>query len=183
MELIRVGDKLVNLTKIDETVRRILQMRSEGMSQQEVAVKLQLDRAFISRLESMGSIRRGGRIGLMAFPVANKDELTALADRYGIEQRLILSDQERWHLVEGRSGMDFFNQVIDVIDLFRQCDTVLVFCSDKWSRLAQALLDGEVIAVEIGSTPITGDIYINPAEVEKMLKPFLENTSAGGGNL
>ena len=75
MELIRVGDKLVNLTKIDETVRRILQMRSEGMSQQDVAAKLQLDRAFISRLESMGSIRRGGRIGLMAFPVANKDEL------------------------------------------------------------------------------------------------------------
>lgn len=177
MELIRVGDKLVNLTKIDETVRRILQLRSEGMSQQEVAVKLQLDRAFISRLESMGSIRRGGRIGLIAFPVANKEELADLADRYGIEKRLILSDKERWGLVDGKSGIDFFNQIIEVIGSFGQCDTVLVFCSAKWNRLAQALLDCDVIALEIGSTPITGDIYVDPKEVEKMLKPFLETVN------
>ncbi|MDW7651861.1 MAG: helix-turn-helix transcriptional regulator [Bacillota bacterium] len=175
MEFIRVGDKLINLTKIDEYVRRIIQMRSEGMSQQEVAAKLQLDRAFISRLESLGSVRRGGRIGLMAFPVANKDELTAFADRWGIEERLILSDHERWRLVEERSGIDFFNQVMDVIEHFRQCDTVLVFCSAKWNRLAEALLDSEVIAVEIGKTPITEDIYISTAEIEEMLKPFLEN--------
>ena len=48
MEFIRIGDKLINLRKINETVRRILQLRSEGLSQQEVASKLSLDRGFIS---------------------------------------------------------------------------------------------------------------------------------------
>ena len=48
MEFIRIGEKLVNLQKIDKTVRRILQLRSSGMSQQEVAAKLQVDRTFIS---------------------------------------------------------------------------------------------------------------------------------------
>lgn len=180
MEFVRIGEKLVNITKIDGTVRRILRMRSEGMSQKEVAGKLQLDRAFISRLETLGSIRRGGRLGLMAFPVSNKDELTALADRYGIEERLILTDHERWRLVQAGSGIDFFNQVMEIIQLFQNCDTVLIFCSTKWYRLAEALLDGEVLGVEIGETPIAGDVYVDPHEVEKLLRPFLENGDGEG---
>jgi hypothetical protein len=174
MEFVRIGEKLINVDKIDDTVRRILKMRSTGMSQQEVAVKLQLDRTFISRLETMGGVRRGGCIGLMAFPVSNKGELMDVADRYGIEQRLILTDLERWQLVEGKSGIDFFNQVMGVIDQFRRCDVVLAFCSAKWIRLAEAMLDSEVLAVEIGRTPITGDVYVNPNELEKLLEPFCE---------
>jgi len=173
MEFIRVGEKLLNLTKIEETIRKILHLRQLGMSQQEVASKLQLDRTFISRLETMGAVRRGGRMGLMAFPVANKEELVAMANSLGIEQQLILSDQERWQLVEGKSGLDFFNQLMVVIEQFRCCELVLVFCSAKWKRLAEALLDCEVLAVEIGSTPISGDVYVNPKELEKLLEPFI----------
>lgn len=174
MEFVRIGEKLINIAKIDETVRQIIKMRSEGMSQQEVASKLQLDRTFISRLESMGSVRKGGCIGLMAFPVENKDELNSLADRYGIEQRLILSDKERWHLVEGSSGIDFFNHAVSVIEQFQRCDIVMVFCSAKWNRLAAALLDNEVFTVEIGPSPIRGDVYVDPQHVERMLQPFMQ---------
>jgi hypothetical protein len=120
-------------------------------------------------------VRRGGCIGLMAFPVANKEELLAVADRYGIEQRLVLSNRERWNLVEGVSGLDFFNQVMSVIEPFRRCDVVLAFVSPKWIRLAQALLEGEVLAVEIGPTPVSGDITVDPGEVERMLKPFIKD--------
>jgi transcriptional regulator with XRE-family HTH domain len=173
MEFIRIGEKLISVNKIDEIVRRILQMRSTGMSQQEVAAKLQLDRTFISRLETMGSVRRGGSIGLLAFPVANKEELVAVADRYGIEQRLILSDRERWGLVEDKSGIDFFNQAMGIIEQFRCCDVVLAFVSAKWIRLAEALLNSEVLAVEIAPTPIAGDIHVDPGELEKLLVPFI----------
>ncbi|MFW0861931.1 MAG: transcriptional regulator [Dethiobacter sp.] len=173
MEFIRIGEKLINLSKIEETTRKILHLRQLGLSQQEVAAKLLLDRTFISRLETMGAVRRGGRMGLMAFPVANKEELVAMANCLGIEQQLILSDQERWQLVEGKSGLDFFHQVMDVIEQFRSCEIVLVFCSAKWKRLAEALLDCEVLAVEIGSTPISGDVYVNPKELEKVLEPFI----------
>lgn len=175
MEFVRIGEKLINIGKIDETVRRVLKMRSEGMSQQEVAGKLQLDRAFISRLESLGNVRRGGRLGLMAFPVSNKGELNELADRYGIEKRLILSDRERWLLVREKSGIDFFNQVMDITEQFRECDSVLVLCSAKWNRLAKALLDCEVFTMEIGRSPISGDVYIHPQQVETLLDTFLND--------
>ena len=175
MEFIRIGEKLINLQKVDEMVRQIFKLRSLGMSQQEVAAKLQLDRTFISRLETLGNVRRGGKIGLMAFPVANKDELRALADRYGIEKRLILSDHERWLLVEDKNGIDFLNQVIAIIEQFRQCDTVFVFCSAKWNRLATALLDNEVFTVEIGSTPIPTDVDVDPKMIVAMLEPFVKD--------
>jgi transcriptional regulator with XRE-family HTH domain len=173
MDFIRIGDKLLDPGKIQETVLRVLKMRSEGLSQQEVARKMRLDRTFISRLETMGSIRRGGRLGLLAFPVENKDELLEVADRYGIEQRLVLSNRERWHLVEQLSGLDFLNQVMTIIEQFRQCDTVLVLCSSKWSKLAEALLDNQIIVKEIGTTPIQDNIYINPGEIEEILQRLL----------
>ena len=166
MEFVRIGEKLINLHKIDETVRHILQLRSNGMSQQEVAEKLQLDRSFISRLESLGNVRRGGRMGMMAFPVSNAEELLALADCYGIEKKLILSNRERWQLIQGKSGVDFLNEVIKIIEDMRQCDTVFVFCSAKWNRMAAALLDNEVYTVEIGKSPISTDVYVDPQRVE-----------------
>ncbi|NLM52383.1 MAG: helix-turn-helix transcriptional regulator [Firmicutes bacterium] len=180
MEFIRIGEKLVNLQKIDKTVRRILQLRSSGMSQQEVAAKLQVDRTFISRLESLGNVRRGGRMGMMAFPVSNKEELLALADRYGVEKKLILSNQERWQLIQHKSGIDFLHAVFKIIEDLRQCDTVFVFCSAKWNRLASALLDNEVYTVEIGKSPINTDVYVDPQKVESILKQFVEDDRGEG---
>jgi transcriptional regulator with XRE-family HTH domain len=170
MEFVRIGDKLIDLDRIDAAVRNILALRSEGLSQQEVAARLKIDRTFISRLETIGNIRRGGRIGLIAFPVANGEELQALANRYGIEERLILSNRERWSLVEQSSGMDFFNSVMSLLERFRQCDTVLAFCSPKWNRIAEALLDSQVLATDIAPTPVTGDIYLHPERLETLLQ-------------
>ncbi len=176
MEFIRVGDKLIDLYKIIDTIRLILRMRSQGLSQQEVATRLEIDRTFISRLESLGNVRRGGRIGLIAFPVQNKAELISLADTFGIENRLILSNAERWQLVEDKNGLDFLHQIFNIIEQFRQCDTVLVFCSEKWNRLATALLDNQVYTVEIGRSPIAKDIYVDPQEVEKILNVLTDET-------
>ncbi len=173
MNLIRIGDKLINLAKIHEAVRKILELRNEGFSQQEVAAKMNLDRTFISRLETIGCIRKGGQIGLLAFPVSNKEELLVLIERYGIEQYVVLNDEERWQLVEQRSGLDFFNQVMAIVERFRECDTVIMFCSSKWSRLAEALLDSEVFAVDIGETPIRGDVYLEPQAAEEVILQFV----------
>lgn len=172
MEIIRIGDKLVDVGRIDRVTRQVLHMRREGFSQQEVAGKLALDRTFISRLETIGSVRKGGKLGLVSFPVENKEELLSIASRFGIEHSLILTDKERWEMVEQQSGMDFFNLVMEVIARFRNCDTVLMFCSAKWNRVAEALLDNQVITREIGVSPIKGDVYVDPNEVEKLLLMF-----------
>lgn len=175
MEFIRIGEKLISAHKIKETIKQILHLRSEGFSQQEVAAKLQIDRTFISRLESIGNVRRGGCMGLVAFPVQNKAELIALANRYGVEKRLILTNHERWELVANKNGLDFLNQMMEIIEQLRQCDVVLVFCSEKWNRLAKALLDSEVFTYEIGSSPISEDVYISPVRVEKILAAFVSD--------
>src|SRR5690554_1469741 len=180
MEFVRIGEKLINLHKIDKMVRYIMQLRSDGMSQQEVAAKVQLDRTFISRLETLGNVRRGGRMGLMAFPVSNKDDLVALANRYGIENRLILSNQERWQLIKEKSGIDFLNEVMSILEEMRQCDTVFVFCSAKWNQLAAALLDNEVFTVEVGKSPLENDVYIDPKEVEAILTKFVKDHTGEG---
>lgn len=55
--LLRIGDKLINRNKIDRVVDRILHLRTQGLSQQEVAAQVGIDRSVISRLEHMGEVR------------------------------------------------------------------------------------------------------------------------------
>ena len=66
-------------------VRQIFALRSRHHSRKWL--RLRLDR---TRLETLGSVRRGGRIGFIAFPVSNQAELAG-GGRYGIESTLILS--------------------------------------------------------------------------------------------
>ena len=53
MNLVRVGDKVINKDKIDRTVDRLLDMRSEGLSQAEAASLIGTDRSFVSRLRAL----------------------------------------------------------------------------------------------------------------------------------
>ena len=59
MELYRIGDKVVDGRKIQREVQRILSLRAQGYSQLEVSQRLGIDRPWISRLESMGEVRKG----------------------------------------------------------------------------------------------------------------------------
>ena len=71
MNFIRIQDKIINWQKIEKILQRALQMRERGFSQQEVADRLSLDRTFISRLESVGEIRKGQSIACVGFPILN----------------------------------------------------------------------------------------------------------------
>jgi len=62
MNIIRIQDKVLNPERIHRAVDQILQLRQEGLSQQEVAARLNIDRTLISRLESLGEIRKGPRL-------------------------------------------------------------------------------------------------------------------------
>ncbi|MEG3072525.1 MAG: hypothetical protein RQM92_18380 [Candidatus Syntrophopropionicum ammoniitolerans] len=46
MELIRLGDKIISRRKIDQVVNKILSLRMKGMSQTEVAQRLEIDRTW-----------------------------------------------------------------------------------------------------------------------------------------
>ena len=55
----RIGDKLLNRTKLDRIIDRIFELRMSGASQQEVAQRIGCDRTFVSRLEGLAEVRKG----------------------------------------------------------------------------------------------------------------------------
>lgn len=71
-DLVRIGDKVIDRARLHRLIDQALDLRAGGASQQEVADRLGTDRTFVSRLETLGELRRGRRIGLVGFPVANK---------------------------------------------------------------------------------------------------------------
>lgn len=169
-EFVRVGDKLINRQKIDSVIDQILDLRVRGLSQQEVAGKLGLDRTFISRLESLGEVRKGGTLALVGFPLANRDELTRVAQEEGVEFILLMTEQERRDFVMSRTGLQLLNELMALVGEVRTYDTVILMGSDKRVRIIQALLDREVILIEIGKSPIEEDKYYEPEKLRELIR-------------
>lgn len=177
MELTRIGGKVIDRQRIYRVIDRILDLRAAGVSQQEVAEREGTERSFISRLETLGEVHRGARIALVGFPIANKDELLALAQEEGIEYTLVLTDEERWRWVREKSGSELLNEVIRIIAELRGYDVVLFLGSDMRVRVVEALLDKKVVCVEIGHSPIKGDRYV---DLEKLRRLIRELKAPGG---
>lgn len=172
-EQFRVGEKIISMARIEEVVHSILKLRSEGLSQQEVANALHLDRPFISRLESIGEVRKGKKIALIGFPLQNKEEIIQLARAKGVDYIWVMSEKERWEFVSRRTAMDFFNQVIEMIATLKTYDTIILAGSRKWQKIAEALLDSQIIFLEIGSSPIKEDCFLNPDSLKTILEQVL----------
>ena len=173
-DFVRIGEKLLSRRKIAETISRVLEFRYQGLSQQEVADRLRLDRTFISRLETIGEVRKGGRIALIGFPVLNVDEVRAVAAEEGVEFTLLLTEQERNDFIRLRSGLELFNDLMNLMATVRQHDVVILLGSDQRIRIIQALLDREVISVEIGKSPINEDKYVDPENLRELVRKLRE---------
>ena len=170
MDFLRIGDKVLSRSKLERQIDRILELRCQGLTQQEVARKLEVDRTFISRLESLAEVRKGGSIALIAFPVANADEVRRVARVEGVDFTLVMSDVERWGWVEDKSGIELFNALIDLIHQVRNFDMVILAGSDRRLRLMQGLLDKAVVAIEMGSSPLTKDVHLDPDRLRDLIR-------------
>lgn len=167
--IVRIGDKLISRSKLNAMVERILEMRAQGMSQQEVALRMGVERTFISRLEGLGEIRQGKRIAVVGFPVQNKEALIEVLEKKGVDFYFLMTNAERWHFIQDKSGLELFNEIMSLIMHVRACDQVIVIGSDLRIRIAQALLDQEVIPISLGDSPIEEDRYVDPAYLEEIL--------------
>ena len=174
MNFLRIGEKLIDSERVHRMVDRVLELRHQGFSQQEVAKKLKMERTFISRLENLGEVRRGKRLGILGFPIKNKEEITGIAEKAGFDFLLLMTDEERWQFVRERSGMDFFNEMMGIIARLRECDTILILGSSKWISLGEALFDKQVLYMELGETPIDGDVYLDPEAFKSLLTKVLK---------
>ncbi len=170
----RIGEKLISLDKVVRRVEKALEMREIGHSQQEAATRLRLDRSFISRLESIGEIRKGRRVAVIGFPLANGSELIDMCSDYGLDFSMILNDRERWALVQDLQALDFFNRMLEVVTRLREYDTLIMITSEKWYHLAEALLDLQIIFISLGATPISADRTIDPQQLKDVLEQIMQ---------
>ncbi|MFY9154669.1 MAG: helix-turn-helix transcriptional regulator [Bacillota bacterium] len=166
----RIGDKLIDKGRLMKTVERILDLRSRGLSQQETADRIGIDRVFVSRLESLGEVRKGGRVALVGFPVGNKDDLYKVAKEEGVDFVLLLDDEERWRFVRDRSGLEVLNEIMAIISKLRVYDVVIFIGSDMRCNLVESILGNRVISVVVGASPIKQDAKIDPEDIRRIIR-------------
>jgi len=174
MDLVRIGEKIISRRKITRHIDQILEMRSTGVAQQEIANRLAVDRTFISRLEALGEVRKGKRIAVVGFPIKNKAEITELLHKEGIEFTLIMTEDERWDFVKKARGIDLLNRIMSLIAEARSYDVMIVIGSNQRIKEIEGILDKEVVGLEIGESPIEEDKYVDPKKVLEILKAVKE---------
>ncbi|MGR6837150.1 transcriptional regulator [Syntrophomonas erecta] len=170
MDIFRIQDKIISWQKIEKTLQKALTLRSRGFSQQEVADRLKIDRTFISRLEGIGELRKGQSIAFVGFPILNKEEIREILEREGVDFILLMTEKERLDFVNNRSGKELLNELMDLTSRVRSYEVVICVGSDERLKLLEGILDAQVIFIEIGSSPITEDKWVDPEEIKKILR-------------
>jgi transcriptional regulator len=170
MEFIRIQDKIISWQRIENNLKKILQLRARGLSQQEVADRLSIDRTFISRLEGIGELRKGQTIACIGFPLINKLEIQEILEEEGVDFILLMTEQERLDFVNQYSGKELLNVIMDLLARIRKYEVVICLGSDERVKLIEGMLDAEVISMEIGTSPIIEDKWVDPQEIRKILR-------------
>lgn len=168
-DFFRIGDKLLNRVKLNRIINRVLELRVAGLSQQEVAQRIGCDRTFISRLESLAEVRKGGRIAVIGFPLGNTEELEEVCAGLGVEYTLLLTDGQRWNLIESFDGKSLLNWLMDLMLEMSEFDHVIMIGSDMRIRLAEAILGDKVVGVLLGPSPIEEDFYFSPDRLKELI--------------
>lgn len=156
MELFRIGDKVISKEKLMSALEDILLSRVKGATQEEAAARAGVPRSFVSNIETLGALRYGKKIAFIAFPLSNAREAMALADSYGVDLSLALSQDDRRRVGEGPAA-DMFNRMIDTLAALKSFDTVIIAASDYRIDSFKRIIDGEVVGIKLGESPITSD--------------------------
>lgn len=160
MRLFRIGDKVVSRDKLLDAVDAILGDRETGATQEEAARHAGVQRAFVSFLETLGEVRRGPRVALVAFPVENGEEVRELAGRYALDFVLVVSQAER-ESIESGDASRIFNQLLETLAVLRDFDTVVVAASDWRVKTIEKILGTEVVGMPLGASPLREDRHVD----------------------
>jgi hypothetical protein len=168
VRLYRIGDKIVGREKLQDAIDEILDDREAGATQEEVARAHGVQRSFVSFLESLGEVRRGARVALVGFPLANAAEVKELAETKAVDFTLVFSQAER-ESIESGSASDVFNRLLETLATLRDYDVIVLMASDWRIELIERILGREVIAIEIGHSPIREDVEVDLDELGRLL--------------
>lgn len=164
----RIGDKVVSRDKLADEIDAILTDREAGATQEEAARRHSVQRSFVSFLETLGEVRRGGRIALVGFPVANVEAVRELADRHAVDFTLVFRQAER-EGIESGSATDVFNSLLDTLATLRDYD-VLVFLASDWRiKTIERILGREVVGLPLGHSPLREDVLVDLEQLDTVL--------------
>ena len=168
MRLFRIGDKVVSEDKLHDAISAILEEREGGATQEDVARTHQVQRSFVSFLETLGEVRRGDRVALVGFPVANSAAVKALASTYAVDFALVLSQEER-EAVESGDATNVFNTLLETIAVLRDYDTVVLLASDLRIKTMEKILGAEVVGIPLGPSPLRHAVQVDLVELDAVL--------------
>jgi hypothetical protein len=181
MRLFRIGDKVVSREKLLDAIDAILEHREQGATQEEAARQAGVQRSFVSFLETLGELRRGPRVALVAFPVANTEEVRELGNRYALDFVLAISQAQR-ESIESGDATNIFNQLLETLATLRDFDTVILLASDYRVATIERILGTEVVGMPLGHSPIRADVPVDLVELERILQAVMgEQTTTHHG--
>ncbi len=154
MQFIRIGEKVISKEKLNKEINKILELRTKGVTQEGVARKLGVERTFVSRLESLGEIRKGKKIALIGFPIKNKEELTRLAKKLGIEYVLLLTQKERFDFIRKKTKSELFNEVMEIIVNLADFDLIIFMGSNMRVPVVEKIFSVQWLGKVLGISPI-----------------------------
>lgn len=179
MKLIRIGGKIISEKRVAEAVAEILQRRSNGHTQQEVADEFGIERSFISYLEGIGEVRRGKKVALVGFPVKNKEEIEQVARECGVDFVYLLNKAERITLGGKKKSSELFDEILEVLAKLKDYDLIVLLAySGRISKL-QKILGREIVGVSLGHLPLRKNKYVEPHEIRDVLTSLAVRKEAG----
>lgn len=183
MDLYRIGDKVISRDKLIVATDAIIASRAEGATQEEAAALAGVTRSFVSNLETLGEVRRGSRIALIAFPIENDDEVRAVAEEYALDFVLVFSQEQRESLETASSG-DLFNRLLDTLATLKEFDMLVTFASDWRIETFKRILDIDVVGICLGESPLRHDQHVDIVKLRSMLDVLLskDDVSIGAGD-
>src|SRR5690606_27789021 len=145
----RIGEKVVSRDKLVDAAEGILESREAGATQEEAARAAGVTRSVVSFHEALGEVRRGPRVALVGFPVANVDQVREVAERNAVDLVLVVSQAER-ESIESGSSANVFNRLLETLATLRDYDTVILMASDWRIATIERILGSEVVGMPLG---------------------------------
>ncbi len=179
MRLFRIGDKVVSEDKLHDAIAAILEAREAGATQEDVARTHQVQRSFVSFLETLGEVRRGDRVAVVGFPVANAAAVKELAEKHAVDFILVLSQEQR-EAVESGDATRVFNSLLETIAVLREYDTVVLLASDWRIKTMEKILGAEVVGVPLGASPLRTAVEVDLVELDAILSGVMSARRGGG---
>jgi hypothetical protein len=172
LRLYRIGDKVVSESKLHDAVGSILAAREAGATQEDTAQEHGVQRSFVSFLETLGEVRRGDKVALVGFPIANADDVKKLAESHSLDFVLVLSQDER-ESIESGDATRVFNQLLETVAVLKDYDTLVLMASDWRIRTMERILGTEVIGIPLGASPLRQDVPVDLEELDRVLSTVL----------